>query len=60
VVLLAHSFGGFIARAFAAHPNKVAGIVLVDAAHEDEWGDRHPDAHRRGLALAVVLRRRDA
>lgn len=53
VVLVAHSFGGFVARAFAAvHPEDVAGLVLVDAVHEDEWTDRYPEAHRRGLALA--------
>ncbi|MGY1792443.1 alpha/beta fold hydrolase [Geodermatophilus sp. SYSU D00525] len=53
VVLVAHSFGGFVARAFAAaHPEAVAGLVLVDATHEEEWTDRYPEAHRRGLALA--------
>lgn len=41
-------------RAFAAaRPDAVAGLVLVDATHEDEWTDRYPDAHRRGLARAA-------
>jgi pimeloyl-ACP methyl ester carboxylesterase len=35
-VLVAHSLGGFYARVFAAtYPSEVAGLVLVDATHED-------------------------
>lgn len=31
-----HSFGGFIARAYAsAHPDDVSGILFLDVAHED-------------------------
>lgn len=34
-VLVSHSFGGFLARAYArAHPQEVAGMVLVDTPHE--------------------------
>jgi len=37
-VLVGHSYGGFIVRLFAVlHPDEVAGLVLVDAAHEDWW-----------------------
>jgi len=33
---MGHSVGGFEARAFyRLYPNEVAGIVLVDASHED-------------------------
>jgi pimeloyl-ACP methyl ester carboxylesterase len=40
LVLVAHSFGGFIARAFAdEYPDEVLGILLVDVAHED-WMPR--------------------
>jgi pimeloyl-ACP methyl ester carboxylesterase len=35
VVLVAHSFGGLVARAYAqAHPETVKGIVFVDSVHE--------------------------
>lgn len=37
-VLVGHSFGGLNARLFASQfPDEVAGIVLVDASHEDEY-----------------------
>lgn len=35
VLLVGHSFGGIVARSFAAaHPDSVAGLVLIDPAHE--------------------------
>ena len=37
-VLVGHSWGGIIARVYASqYPKEVAGIVLVDSAHEDEY-----------------------
>jgi pimeloyl-ACP methyl ester carboxylesterase len=40
VVLAAHSFGGFIARAYAAqHASDVLGILFLDVVHED-WMPR--------------------
>ena len=37
-VLAAHSFGGLVARLYAAtYPDEVVGLVLVDAAHEDYY-----------------------
>lgn len=37
-VLVGHSFGGLNVRLFASQfPDEVAGIVLVDASHEDEY-----------------------
>jgi pimeloyl-ACP methyl ester carboxylesterase len=36
-VVVGHSNGGMVAQLFAAtHPDKIAGIVLVDSAHEDQ------------------------
>jgi pimeloyl-ACP methyl ester carboxylesterase len=35
-VLVGHSYGGLLVRRYAAtHPNEIAGVVLVDPAHED-------------------------
>jgi pimeloyl-ACP methyl ester carboxylesterase len=37
-ILVGHSFGGLIVRAFAAqYPDETAGLVLVDALHDREW-----------------------
>ena len=42
-VVVAHSYGGFIARLFAdAYPGETAGLVLIESSHEDEI-----DAYRR-------------
>lgn len=46
VVLVGHSFGSFVVRAYAArHPDRVAGIVLVDPAVE--WLTVTPERHRQ-------------
>lgn len=37
-ILVGHSFGGYNVRVFAAtHPQKIAGMVLVDASHENQY-----------------------
>jgi len=37
-VLVGHSIGGFNVRLFASrHPEEVAGVVLVDSTHPDQW-----------------------
>jgi pimeloyl-ACP methyl ester carboxylesterase len=36
-VLVAHSYGGFVSRLFAAtYPDEVVGLVLIESSHEDE------------------------
>jgi pimeloyl-ACP methyl ester carboxylesterase len=45
-VLVGHSFGSFVVRAFAArHPDRVLGLVLVDPALE--WLSLTPERRRR-------------
>lgn len=42
-ILAGHSFGGLLARIYAGlHPDEVAGVVLIDASHEDLY-DLFPD-----------------
>jgi pimeloyl-ACP methyl ester carboxylesterase len=37
-VLVGHSLGGFNVRVFAGrYPNEVAGMVLIDSSHPDQW-----------------------
>lgn len=59
-ILVGHSFGGLLVRAFAhLHPQRVAGLVLVDPVSLTTYA--HPDRHHsRRLALAVRLSRRGA
>jgi pimeloyl-ACP methyl ester carboxylesterase len=48
-VLVGHSLGGLVVRQYAhAYPVGVAGIVLVDSAHEAQWL-RFPEAVRNNL-----------
>ena len=36
-VVVAHSYGGFVGRLFAAaYPDETVGLILVDSSHEDE------------------------
>src|SRR5580700_107071 len=43
-ILVGHSFGGYNVRVYnGQYPNDVAGMVLVDASHEDQ-NDRMPPA----------------
>lgn len=54
-VLTGHSYGGLVMRIFAArHRDLVAGLVLVDPAHPEEWLD--PGEHeRRQIARGTRL-----
>ena len=59
-VLVGHSFGGMLVRAFAAkHPDEVAGLVLIDPLCPEEWL-QVSEAQSRMLRRGVALSRRGA
>ena len=59
-VLVGHSFGGLIARLYAArYPGELLGLVLVDPALLTEWADP-PTQRRHMLQRGVILSRRGA
>jgi pimeloyl-ACP methyl ester carboxylesterase len=52
-VLVGHSYGGLVVRIFAArHPERVAGLVLVEPAIPEEWVV--PDHEQRALIARGV------
>lgn len=54
-VVTGHSYGGLVARAFAdLYPDEVAGMVLVDASHPDQWA--RITASRNGQVNAFSTR----
>jgi len=60
VVLVGHSFGGLVARLYAAaHPEDVAGIVFVDPAQPAEFHPLLPEQRRR-IEIGARLARRGA
>lgn len=59
-VLVGHSFGGLVVRAFAAwHPEEVCGLVLLDPVLPAEWIGMG-EQRRRMLGYGVTLSRRGA
>ena len=59
-LLVGHSYGGLLVRAFAAaYPEEIAGLVLVDPVAVAEWAQPTEDSLRR-LRRAVRLSRRGA
>jgi pimeloyl-ACP methyl ester carboxylesterase len=51
-VVAGHSYGGLVVRAFAdLYPQDVAGMVLVDASHPDQWA--HILESRGGRTVAM-------
>lgn len=56
-VLVGHSFGGLLIRAFTReYPTEVAGLVFVDPLHPEEWCDPSPQ-QRRTLRGGIFLSR---
>ncbi len=57
-VLVGHSFGGYVNRAFAhMYRNEVVGMVLVDSVHPSEWENPTPEQLRMievGLRYAWI------
>jgi len=59
-VLVGHSFGGLIVRAYAnRYPEEVCGVVLVDPVRTEDWYPLSED-RRRMLARGAGLSRRGA
>lgn len=55
-VLVAHSWGGVVARLFALrNPELVAGMVLIDVTHEETVSDRSVAANQRSYAVMERL-----
>ncbi|MGH9710601.1 MAG: alpha/beta fold hydrolase, partial [Candidatus Acidiferrales bacterium] len=53
-ILVGHSFGGYNIRVFnGAYPAEIAGMVLIDASHEDQNSRRSP-------ALAAFFQKEEA
>lgn len=49
LVLAPHSFGGFVARAYAhRNPQVVKGIIFIDAAHESWYADMKSSMSEKG------------
>jgi pimeloyl-ACP methyl ester carboxylesterase/ketosteroid isomerase-like protein len=59
LLLVGHSLGGYNVRVYQArYPEEVGGLVLVDAAHEQQW-ERLPPEWADGVkALVPMLRAR--
>lgn len=52
LILVGHSYGGLNVRLFAKqYPELAAGIVLVDATHEEELTDRFPEKYVKGQLM---------
>ena len=60
LLLVGHSLGGYNVRIYQArHPLEVGGLVLVDAAHEDQW-DRLPQEVRGAVSASLPAMRHQA
>jgi pimeloyl-ACP methyl ester carboxylesterase len=60
LVLVGHSFGGLLARCYAArYPDQIAGLVLLDPLAVTEWRDPSP-SQQKLLKRGAMLSRRGA
>jgi pimeloyl-ACP methyl ester carboxylesterase len=56
IILVGHSYGGINVRLYTElYPEKVKGIILVDATHEDEITDRFPVEHQKGQQMPAKM-----
>jgi len=54
-VLVGHSFGGLVARAYVhSHPGDIGGLVLLDPAYPEDWRDPC-EAHAQLISRGVRL-----
>jgi len=59
LVLVGHSLGGYNVRIYQArYPEEVGAIVLLDAAHEQQWDRLPPQARELTRASVAGLRKR--
>ncbi len=59
-ILVAHSYGALVARAYAArYPAEVYGMVLVDPTAASEWAEPS-ESRRKMLRRGILLSRRGA
>lgn len=51
-ILAGHSYGGYLARLYAStYPESVAGLVMIDSAHEDQWANYPPSIRDMGTQM---------
>lgn len=56
-VLVGHSFGGYNVRLFAhEYPQEVAGLVLVESSHEDQWAGMPESMKRQNDQFTTFLK----
>lgn len=61
LLLVGHSYGGAVVQQYsAAYPERVVGVILVDAMHEQEWANLSPEeqqyqAQQEGKLTTIAL-----
>jgi len=55
-ILVGHSFGGYNMRVFAAtHPQKISGLILVDASHENQYERLDINIPKSGRRIRSII-----